>query len=379
MKITIQKQQLVEAVQYVSKAVSSKTTIPILTGIKMVTDRNGVTFIASDSDISIQYYVAVEKEDRVQIEIEREGSIVLPNRYFSDIVRKLPQNDVTITVEDRFATMIQSGKSEFHLMGMDPDEFPRLPQIHEDRVFSIQSDLLKSMIRQTAFAVSTSETRPVLTGILWTLETGKLRFVATDSIRLAVREAMVETNEKLSFNNVIIPGKALSELAKLLNDTNELIDIVVTDNQVLVKTGELQFYTRLLEGTYPDTSRIIPSSGKIKLIVKTKSLLDSIERASLIAKEGQNNIVKLVTKDSNLIEVSSNAAEIGKVSEEVIVEEMTNEELKISFNAKYMIDALRVMDCQTVEINFTGAMSPFVIKPIEHPWVLQLILPIRTY
>lgn len=379
MKITIQKQQLSEAVQFVSKAVSTKTTIPILTGIKIVTDRKGVTFTASDSDISIQYFVPVEKEDHVYVEIEREGSIVLPNRYFSEMVRKLPQDSVTITVEDRFSTMIQSGKAEFHLMGMDPEEFPRLPQIHEDRVFSIQSDLLKSMIRQTSFAVSTAETRPILTGILWSLQEGKLKFVATDSHRLAQREAMVEGSEELSFSNVVIPGKALNELGKIIHDNDQLIDIVVTDNQVLIKSGELLFYTRILDGTYPDTSRLIPHSGKVKMIVKTKSLLDSIERASLIAKDSLKNIVRLETKAADMIEISSNAPEIGKVSEEIVVDGLEGEELKIAFNAKFMIDALRAMDSESVEIQFTGAMSPFIIRPIEHPWVLQLILPIRTY
>jgi DNA polymerase-3 subunit beta len=379
MKFVIEKEYFAEAISQVSKAVSARTTIPILTGIKMDLKSGGLTLTASDADISIQCFIPAEDGDKTIIDVQTEGSIVVPAKFFTEIVRKLPQYQVEIEVNDRYSTTIRSGPSEFNLNGLDPEEFPKLPQIAEDQVFSISSSLLRSMIRQTAFAVSTTETRPVLTGVLWTVQEGRFKMVATDSHRLATREALVEANDLLSLQNVVVPGKSLSELSKILQDDNQIIDIVVTDNQILVKSNNVLFYSRLLDGTYPDTSRIIPQSNKTEMVVPAKLFLESIERASLLAKDGKSNIVKLATLGQNNIEISSNTPEIGRVTEHVEASMVNGEELKISFNAKYMIDVIKAIDSSEILIGFTGAMSPFIIKPVENDWMLHLILPVRTY
>ncbi|MBX9971731.1 DNA polymerase III subunit beta [Cytobacillus firmus] len=378
MRFIIQRDRLVQSVQDVMKAVTSRTTIPILTGIKIVASEEGVTLTGSDSDISIESFIPKEEAGDEIVEIKQAGAIVLQAKFFSEIVKKLPTDSVEISVENHLQTVIRSGKSEFNLNGLDAEEYPHLPQIEEENVFKIPTDLLKAMVRQTVFAVSTSETRPILTGVNWKVENGTLTCIATDSHRLALRKAQIETNASESYN-VVIPGKSLSELSKILDDNNDLIDIVITENQVLFKAEHLLFFSRLLEGNYPDTSRLIPSDSKTDVVVNTKEFLQAIDRASLLAKEGRNNVVKFSTIDDGVIEISSNTPEIGKVVEEVQSKSVEGEELKISFSAKFMMDALKALEGSEITISFTGAMRPFIIKPLNDESILQLILPVRTY
>lgn len=379
MQITVSREKLATAVSHVMKAVSTRTTIPILTGIKLKADEEGLTLTASDSDISIEVHVPLEEGESWGVTVHQQGSIVLPARIFSEIVRKLPGSEVHLLVDERLATLIQSGHAEFTINGMNANDFPQLLQIEEEKIFSIPSDLLKTMIRQTVFAVSTSEMRPILTGVMWTLEDGQLKFVSTDSHRLASRSAVVECSHELRFNNVVVPGKSCNELVKILDDDQAPVDIIVGDNQILVRSRNILFYSRLLEGTYPDTSRIIPQGSKTDMVLNTKDFLQSIERASLLSREGKSNVVRLATLADGNVEISSNAPEIGKVTEIVYPVTLNGEELKISFNAKYMIDALRSVDSGEIRANFTGAMSPFIIRPTDNDWTLHLILPVRTY
>lgn len=378
MKFIIQRDKLVQSVQDVLKAVSSRTTIPILTGIKIVATEEGVTLTGSDSDISIESFIPCEEDGSENVEVKTAGSVVLQARFFSEIIKKLPMDTVEIEVQNQYVTTIRSGKSEFNLNGQDAAEYPHLPQVEEQNVFRVPTDLLKNIIRQTVFAVSTSETRPILTGVNWKLENHELICIATDSHRLALRKAKVEAENEITCN-VVIPGKSLNELNKILDDTNELLDIVVTENQVLFKAKNILFFSRLLDGNYPDTSRLIPAESKTDITVTTKDFLQAIDRASLLAREGRNNVVKLATLESDTLEVSSNSPEVGKVVEQVQSNSIDGEELKISFSAKYMMDALKALEGNEILINFTGAMRPFVIKTLHDDSMLQLILPVRTY
>lgn len=373
MKFTVLKQPLVDAVSHVSIAVSSRTTIPILTGIKMTVNESTHLLTASDSDISVQVEMPLEA-----LTVKESGSVVLPARFFVDLVRKLPGESVEIEVGEQYTTTIRSGQSQFQLNGMDPDEFPRLPQLHEEGVFSIPSNLLKTMIRQTLFSVSTAESRPVLTGVLWELQDNVLRFVSTDSHRLARREAQVEMEEEPPVNRAIVPGKSLADLNKLLDDDDQLVDVVLTDNQLVIKTANILFYSRLIEGNYPDTSRIIPQSSKMAVVLNTREILSSIDRASLLTQSGKNNVVKLVADDQKL-EITANTPEVGNATETVEVSEFSGDPLKISFNAKFMMDALRAVDSEQIRVAFTGAMAPFIIQPTDNDSLLYLILPVRTY
>jgi DNA polymerase-3 subunit beta len=378
MKFIIQKDHLVQSVQDVMKAVTSRTTIPILTGIKIVVAEDGVTLTGSDSDISIQSFIPKEEEDKEIVEIIQTGAIVLQAKFFSEIVKKLPSESVEIEVQNHFQTMIRSGKSEFNLIGLDAEEYPQLPQIEAENVFKMPTDLLKAMIRQTSFAVSTSETRPILTGVNWKIENNELACIATDSHRLALRKARIEMETPENYN-VVIPGKSLNELSKILADHSEPVEIVITNNQILFRAKHLLFFSRLLEGNYPDTSRLIPTEGKTDITLQNKEFLHAIDRASLLAREGKNNVVKFSTIGNGVIEISSNTPEVGKVVEEIKGISTEGEELKISFSAKYMMDALKAIEGNEIKIRFTGAMRPFIIYPLHDESTLQLILPVRTY
>ncbi|MFJ8264071.1 DNA polymerase III subunit beta [Rummeliibacillus sp. NPDC094406] len=378
MKFDIMRDRLLDGLNDVMKAVSSKTTIPILTGIKIDVSTNGMTLTGSDADITIQTSIPVEEDGEQLIHVTEPGSIVLQAKMFNEIVRKLPTNDVEIEVTDQFQTRIRSGKSDFHLIGLDAAEYPMLPEISPDRQITLPADLLKSVIRETVFAVSTSESRPVLTGVKWQIKEDGLVCIATDSHRLARRKVTLEhlpTEEA----NVVIPGKSLNELSKILSDSTTPVDIFMTNQQVLFKTSDVLFFSRLLEGNYPDTTRLIPEEYNTNVTINGKSLLQAIDRASLLAREDRNNVVRFSTLADNNIEISSNSPEIGKVEEEIQVETLEGEELRISFSAKYMMDALKAIDGQEVIIQFTGAMRPFIIRSVHDDAILQLILPVRTY
>ncbi|MDF0728484.1 DNA polymerase III subunit beta [Cytobacillus sp. S13-E01] len=379
MNFIIQKDYLVQSVQDVMKAISSRTTIPILTGVKIVATTEGVSLTGSDSDISIESFIPTEEDGNEIVEIRETGSIVLQARFFHEIVKKLPKDTVEIEVQNHFSTIIRSGKAQFNLNGLDAEEYPHLPQIEEENMFQIPTDLLKNIIRLTVFAVSTSETRPILTGVNWKVGNSELTCTATDSHRLAMRKARVETaNEDTDTYNVVIPGKSLNELSKILDDTDELVDIVITENQVLFKTKHLLFFSRLLDGNYPDTSRLIPDESKTDVVISTKDFLQAIDRASLLG-EGKNNVVKLSAFLDGIIEISSNTPEIGKVIEEIQSQSIEGEELKISFSAKYMMEALKALDSTEIKVSFTGAMRPFLIRTIQNDSILHLILPVRTF
>lgn len=378
MKFEIMRDRLLDGLNDVTKAISSKTTIPILTGIKIDVTDNGVLLTGSDADITIQTFIPAEEDGNQIINIVETGSIVLQARMFNEIVRKLPTNDVEIEVKNELQTHIRSGKTEFHLIGSDASEYPLLPEISTENRFEIPADLLKSVIRETVFAVAASESRPVLTGVNWNIENDELICVATDSHRLARRKVKLE-NLPNGIESIVIPGKSLNELNKILGETSNPVEITMSNQQILFKTDHVLFFSRLLEGNYPDTSRLIPNEFKTNIKLDGKTFLKAIDRASLVAREDRNNVVRFETLEDDAVKISSNSPEIGKVEEQIPVESIEGEELVISFSAKYMMEALKAIDGQDVIIQFTGAMRPFILRSVHDDSILQLILPVRTY
>jgi DNA polymerase-3 subunit beta len=378
LKLTLNKDRLNESIQHVSKAVSNRTTIPILSGIKLEASPSGVTLTASDTDISIQSFIPIQENEQTIVQLEHPGSVVVPGRLFTEIIRRMPSDQVEIGVDDHFRISIRSGSSELELVGMDPEEFPLLPKLEENNTFSVQSEVLKSMIRNTIFAVSTNESSPILTGILWTLNEQKFKFVATDRHRLSTCERIIEADPQHALHNIVISGANLSELQKLLPDQETMIDIVAADNQVLFKMGSILFFTRILDGTFPDTSKIIPKTFAAEIVVNAKQFTDAMERAYLLSREEKTKIVKLTSIGNNKIEIFSSLSEIGKITDQVDVLRMEGDPVKISFNSRYMLDALKSIDSENIHIGFTGPMSPFVIRPEDSEALLHLILPYRT-
>lgn len=377
MEFSIQRDYFITQLNDTLKAISPRTTLPILTGIKIDANHEGIVLTGSDSEISIEITIPNQVDGEEIVSIIEPGSVVLPGRFFVDIIKKLPGKDVKLSTNEQFQTLITSGHSEFNLSGLDPDQYPLLPQVSSEDALQLPIKVLKNIIAQTNFAVSTSETRPVLTGVNWLIQENELICTATDSHRLAVRKLKLE-DEDITDKNVIIPGKALAELNKIMSDNDEHIDIFFASNQVLFRVGNVNFISRLLEGHYPDTSRLFPENYEIKLELNNSDFYHAIDRASLLAREGGNNVIKLSTGEE-VIELSSTSPEIGTVKEEVTANDVEGGSLKISFNSKYMMDALKAIDYDEVEVEFFGTMKPFILKPKDDDSVTQLILPIRTY
>src|SRR5690625_3128163 len=378
MKFKINRQKFMSALQDVMKAISSRTVVPILTGVKLEAAQRGITLTGSDSDITIKSFIPAEENDEIIVEQIEEGSIVLDAKYFPDIIRKLPEETVEIEMDEQLKVTVRSGKAKFNLNGQDPDEYPLIPELQTDDGFEISTTSLKALIKQTVFAVATMESRPILTGVQIKLLENKLTFSATDSHRLAMQEISIPESQT-EITSLVIPRKSLNELNKILMDSDETVEISVTNNQILFRTKNLYFLSRLLDGKYPETTRLIPEESKTALQIKTKELLHTIDRASLLAKDDHNNVVRLITIDDNSAQITSNSPEVGTVTEDIGIESMEGEDLKISFSSKYMMDALKAIDFDEVKIEFTGAMRPFIIRPVNGESILQLILPIRTY
>ncbi|MFD2117395.1 DNA polymerase III subunit beta [Paenibacillus yanchengensis] len=378
MKLTINRNYLNDAIQQVSKAVSSRPAMPILGGIKIDVTHQVIVLTASDTDISIQSFIPIEQDQMIVATIHEPGNIILPAKVFVEMIKKLPADQVSIEVEDHFRTTIRSGSTEIQMVGFDPEEFPLLPAIDQNEIIQIPGDLLKTMIRQTIFSASTSEQTPVLTGVLWNLKDNVLKFVSTDRHRLASRTAAITAPDQYQFNHIVIAAKTLSELSRLIPDQNTMIDIVVAENQVLFKVDNILFYTRILDGTYPDTSKIIPQTYETEMVIDTKSLLEAIDRAYLMSREEKTNIVRFMTIDEHTVEISSSSTELGKVTEQQKVQSYKGEPLKIAFNSKYMIDVLKVVDSEQIFIGFSGTMRPIIIKPLDHDYNTYIILPYRT-
>ncbi|EJG1247048.1 DNA polymerase III subunit beta [Staphylococcus pseudintermedius] len=376
MEFSIQRDYFITQLNDTLKAISPRATLPILTGIKIDATNEGIVLTGSDSEISIEITIPNQVDGQEIINVVEPGSVVLPGRFFVDIIKKLPGKEVKLSTNEQFQTLITSAHSEFNLSGLDPDQYPLLPQVSSDDPLQLPVKVLKNIIAQTNFAVSTSETRPVLTGVNWLIQQNELLCTATDSHRLAVRKLKLE--EEIEDKNVIIPGKALAELNKIMTDSEDYIDIFFASNQVLFRVGNVNFISRLLEGHYPDTSRLFPENYEIKLGLNNSDFYHAIDRASLLAREGGNNVIKLSTGDTQ-IELSSTSPEIGTVKEEVTANDVEGGNLKISFNSKYMMDALKAIDNEEVEVEFFGTMKPFILKPKDDDTVTQLILPIRTY
>ena len=380
MKFTINRPAFISQLNNVLRAISSKTTIPILTGLKMVVDKERIVLTGSNSDITIESVIDASNPD-YDLTVEDPGAIVLPARFFSEIVKKLPDKQVTIEVTSGFQADITSGTAKFQINGQDAENFPHLPEVETDKTITLPNDVLKEVIRQTVIAVSKQESRPILAGIHITLHDGLLTAVATDSHRLAQRKvALNDVDNGIDFD-VIIPGKSMKELSGMISDVDEDVQVQVTENQILFIFGNTHFYSRLLEGNYPETSQLIPKTADTTVELDAGSFLASIERASLLSHESRNDVVKLTLKPSeNLVRISSDSPDIGTVEEEVATTSLDGNDLEISFNPNYMKDALRSFGQTTVKISFTSPLRPFTLVPTEDGEnFVHLITPVRTF
>lgn len=372
MKFIIRQPALLHMIQITSKAVAVRTTKQILTGILIEAGDNQLTLTAYDMELGIQNKIQADEINALNVEMN--GAIVLPARYLSEVIRKLPNTELSITVNNNYMTAIECGNVEFHLHGIDAAEFPSLPLFHSISNLEFTSNLLRDFIHMTAFATSTAEARPVLTGIHIEHTNGKLTFTGTDGLRLATRTENFENFPEGQWA-AVIPGKSLIELARILPEDQSITTMQLTESHSLFVVGNTYFYTRLIEGSYPDTSRIIPKATRTEINIDVETISRAIDRAALIARDRDNHMVRLEL-DGLKMTFSSSSPEIGNVSESVEANTKTGEDFKIAFNAKYVLDALNAFKSGEVIIRFNGSNQPFTIQKTESDNGLQLISPV---
>ena len=369
MKFSCSQQTLAKSLNIVSKAVTSRTTIPILKGILLRVNEDGtLTMSASDLDLGIEKTFEVDNSEK--------GEIVVQAKLFGDIIRKLP-NDI-ITVEDEEGNVIiRCSNSEFNIVGWPSDEFPKLnsKEEHESKIL-FEKEILKDMIRKTSFSASIDESRGVITGILVEIKEKTLNMVALDGFRMAISRQAIRNDRE---ENIIIPAKTFNEIAKIISETENddekgTVDLYISDKRAVFIIEDTKVFLRLLEGEFVRYEDILPKDSQTSVVLNKNDFLDSIERASLLAKIGKNNLIKLNISNNN-IEITSKSEE-GKVKEDVIVFKEGND-LVIGFNSKYLIDALKVIDDEEIKLLFNSSISPCLIKPLTGDEYEYLVLPVR--
>ena len=376
MKFTVNRNLFLDNLNNVMHAISSRATIPILSGIKLNLTETELLLTGSDTDISIEIKIPVSED----LTVDSTGSVVLPARFFSEIIRRLPGKEFSLEVKESFQTQIISENSEFTINGLDANNYPRLPEIPDESSFVISGKTFREIINETQFAVATQESRLVLTGVHFTFSPDKIHAVATDSHRLSSRALTLENGPQTK-TDLIIPGKSLLELARIIGETDPEIKVCPGENQVLFEIGNILFYSRLLEGSYPDTERLIPTDSTTTVEFDLMELSSALDRASLLTHAGRNNVVDLtLDTEKQSAKLSGESAEIGNVEEDVSFKKLEGNNLKISFNPDYLRDALKASVTDSVIMDFTQPLRPFTVNPDKTDIdFVQLITPVRTF
>ena len=375
MKFTIKKELLLDALSKVSKAISTKNLIPVLAGIKFELKKKKLVLTASDNDITIQTIIDAENDE--DFKIDTEGSIIIQGKYILDIVRKLPDEYINLEVIDELKILIYTENREFNLNGISESEYPNIGLEESKKKIYIQSGVLKNIVYQTAFASSNEESKPVLTGINFNIVGDVLECNSTDSYRLARKVIKLEKSSEENYN-IVIPSHNIIEFTKIINEDNENVEMHIFSNKILFKTGNLKFESRLINGTYPNTSNLLPEDSIMIIHTNLNDFYNVIDRVSILTSDKEKNIVTLETNGNTMI-LKSSSVEIGRVEEKMIVEKNNNEDIKISFSAKYMMEALKSFSTESVDLYFVGEIKPILVKSIEDDSLTQLVLPIRTY
>lgn len=363
MIFTCKKQLILEGISIVQKAITGKSTVHILEGIYINATSEGLTLIGSDMDVSI--------ETKVDADVLEIGSIVIDAKIFGEIIRKLPNSTIKIETIENQLIKITCEKSVFDVVYMNSNEFPALPNINEDLKISVNQNILKNMIKGTSFAIAQDETRPILQGILFEVKNKNLNLVALDGYRLAVRSEFLDSDINIE---VVIPGKTLNEVSKILEDVDNMVDITFTNNHILFNLEKTKIISRLLEGKYINYNSLLPQEHKLLVTVNRQELQNSIERASLMAKDGNTNLIKLEIQQDNLV-ITSNS-QLGKVREDISMKLQGNQ-IQIAFNSRYLLDVLKNMEEDEVVLKMTSGVSPCVIEEQNNENAKYLVLPVR--
>ena len=372
MKFVINKNILLEALTNVTRAIGTRTTIPILNGIKFDLTESGLSLLASDSELTIKITIS-EKDIK---NIEKTGSMIIQSKYILEIIRKMPSDVISFEVIDNSKIKIFTDNNEYSLNCYDINDYPHISLEESKDPITIKATKLKNIINETSYAVSTQEVRPLLTGINLKINGDMLECIATDSYRLAKKNIKLDNIVNLSIN-IVIPGKSINEFEKILTDDEDVI-MHIFNNKILFQYKNILFQTNLLSGNYPDTNHFIPSEFAYIINLDLKAFNDAVDRASLLAQSKDKNIVR-VSIDDKVMVISSSASEIGKTEEKLNIECSNKDKLEVAFSSRYMLEALKVIKDDNILLLINSDDKPILIKSVKDESLIELILPVKTY
>ncbi len=363
MKISCLRTDLANAVANVSRAVSTKATIPALEGVLIKAYGDHLNISGYNLEIGIT--------TDIEATIKQEGEIVVSAKLFFDIVRKLPEEVVMIETDDRMVTYITCGNADYQIVGMSSVEYPDLPTFEQTDSVSIKASILRDMIRQTVYAVSDNMNKPIYTGSLFEVKNNNFKIVAIDGYRMAIRTETVESESNTDF---VVPGKTQLEVLKLLNDDEDMVEIIVGQRHIMFKVKNYRVISRLIEGTFIEYETIIPPDIVTEVVINTRKIIDAVDRMALLNNDRVQSPVRCHFANDEIRLACASA--IGKASD-VISVPIIGDEMEIGFNNRYLLDALKNTDTDEIKLLLKGPVSPMVIKPVKGDSFLSLVVPMR--
>lgn len=368
MKFTCHKNELVQAIQLVSKAIANKPQTPVLSGIYLEAGDNQLELHATDNEIGII--------STIPADVEEQGKIVLSGRYMQEVIRRLPGDTVTISQEiGENISKIQSAASNFTFLSMPANDFPTVKRLQEGVHFKIQDNILRDIIKKTVFACSTDESRPIFTGCQMEINGETLKMAATNTHRLSVKKEVVAN---LSGDlHIIIPAKLLNELLRALNSDMPIeVDVCCSSNQASFQFENVVFMSRLIEGQFPNYESVIPKSFATTVTLDTEDFLDAVDRVSLISRSADYNIIRLEF-GSNQVHISSNSPDVGNANE-IVAATIEGPNVNIAFNAKYVTDVLKNLNSKNFRFLLNESLQAAAVREEDNPTFVYIVTPVRT-
>ena len=375
MNFKINKTKLYNALMIVSRSVSSNSPVPALSGIKLEASSEGLKLTGSDADISIEMNLSNDIDEELGLSILEEGSIVIDVKYLLDIVKKMDSEEIQVEIIDGTLTRFSGNKVEFKINGYRANDYPTIDFSTPENHLNINAGLLNAIIDETSFASSSKETRPVLTGVNFQSNNNQLIITATDSYRLAKKVSELNSGEF----NITVPTKSLNEVKSIFNELDKDLDVYLNTKKIQFKSNNILLQSRLLDGAYPETERLIPKVFNHTLVINRQDLINAIDRTSFI-KTDNMSIIRLQINSKDDITITNKSQEIGEFREEMNAISYEGEPLDISFSGHYVIEACRALKSENIMIQFTENMKPFILTKEKNPEdLIQLVLPVRTY
>ncbi len=363
MKFSCLRSDLSNSVSNVQRAVAAKASIPALEGILIKAYNNQLVLSGYDLEIGIT--------TNMEATVDTQGEIVVSAKLFGDIVRRLPQEIVTIETDERMVTYITSGNASYQIVGLSSAEYPDLPKFEETDKIIIKGGILKDMIRQTIYAVSEDTSRPIYTGSLFEINNKVLTIVAIDGYRMAIRKENIDCESE---NKFVIPKKTQSEVLKLIMDDDEDVEIIIGQRHTMFKIGSFYVISRLIEGSFIDYNSTVPKGNETEVVVKTREITSAVERMSLLASEKIPSPVRC-TFSGDEIKLTCKTS-MGKASD-VISTEIAGSDVEIGFNNRYLLDALKNCETDEIKLILNSGLSPMIVKPVKSDDFLYLVVPMR--